>query len=463
MWKRYLIHARAVAEHAIKGQDKIFDYGITLYAKVAMFMTHILIADTDETIQMWLNLLQLTKKYNYGKSDSLLIANINTHLGVANIISNKIDSAKTYLNHAVSMYLIPPTKMTKKAHELINILRLIPLKKNNIPWLNEIKYDLGYALTQYGNLYNYSLGQYNEATLNYNKALTFFNEIEDIHVVKYNKTDTLYNVGNAYVYLGDLILAEDVLKTAKKLADQAYDGHQQQAITYMALARFNHHIGAFNESNELFKSAYNIMCTTFSKEHFMLNTLKAELGRNAYMLGNITLAKELLEEALFHLNGLNFSYWRWFVTFYLGRVYEALGEHDKALNFTKESLTIAKEHYKEKLHDSMNYQISQAELWSNFKINKNFNLQYLEKALQLNIQLFGKNHYQTARYHYFLGQTLYNKQQVQQAINQYIMASTILKMEKVKHTNLVEFIQYDLQTIQKKLATLGHVELRNDN
>ena len=159
MWKRYLIHARAVAEHAIKGQDKIFDYGITLYAKVAMFMTHILIADTDETIQMWLNLLQLTKKYNYGKSDSLLIANINTHLGVANIISNKIDSAKTYLNHAVSMYLIPPTKMTKKAHELINILRLIPLKKNNIPWLNEIKYDLGYALTQYGNLYNYSLGQ----------------------------------------------------------------------------------------------------------------------------------------------------------------------------------------------------------------------------------------------------------------------------------------------------------------
>ena len=235
-----------------------------------------------------------------------------------------------------------------------------------------------------------------------------------------------------------------------------YPGHHQQAITYMALARLNHYLGNLNESTKLLESAYDIMKHMFSKEHFMINTLKAELGRNKYMLGDLSTAKQLLEESSLYLNNTNIVYWCWFAKFYLGRVYEALQEYDKALNTTKESVAIAQEHYKEKIHDSMKFQISQAELWPNYNTNKNTILQYLEKTLQFNIQLFGKNHYQTARYHYLLGQVLSNKNQKKQAIDQYTIASTILKTEKekTKHSNLAKFIQHNLQIIQKKLQTI---------
>jgi tetratricopeptide (TPR) repeat protein len=457
-WKQYLTHARTIAEHAITKEGHTFNLGIKLYAKTAMFTTHVLL-DGENSVISWLKLLQLIEKHDNSKTNPLLIANIKANLGVANRLINNDHHARKYLKESISIYLQARPEVTTKTRELTNILRLVPLPDNTtLP--DAIKYDLSYTLTQLGNLCKekYSLKKYTKAALNYNKAIAIFSELKNIDVVKYGIMDTLYNLGASYIASGRFDVAEAPLKASKELADKIYVGHQQQALTCLHLGRFNNKIGKFKEADKLFTAHFHIMSRLLPKEHSsIINTIKIYIGYNAYMLGDIKRAKTLLEEALSQEYVLNIHY-QWLVRFYLSRIYESIGKHAQAINLLKESLHLVEKHYKEKIHAFTAFQISRAEFWT----KKNNNVAYCQEALEITKKIFGKNHYQTARYHFLLGQALANKQQMKQAKEQYELALIILKEEKINHPNLFKFHKQNLELLNnvRQVASLKKTTTR---
>jgi tetratricopeptide (TPR) repeat protein len=213
------------------------------------------------------------------------------------------------------------------------------------------------------------------------------------------------------------------------------------------LAHFYTHIGKFKEADQLFKQAFSILSVSFSNKQFFINISKIYIGSNNYMLGNIKHARTLLEEAIPYLDDSDSGYWHWFPRLHLARVYEQAGEYDKALMFIRESLILAKKFYKEKLHDSMAFQLSRAETWR--KLYKTTSMTYWKEKLELTIQLFGKNHHQTARYHQLYGQALANRQQLKAAKEQYEKAMAILDKEEIKHPALIKFHQQNMQILQE--------------
>ncbi len=459
-YKKYLENATLISEYAIKTKNISLYRGIKLYAKVAMFKTHILIGG-EEVINVWLRLMKGIKEYYKEDCNPLLIASINAHLSVVNRIANKVNKAnkandaKTYAEQAKSIYLNTNNKITTKELELINILRLIPL--GNKPLTDEIKYDFGYSLTQLGNIYNYSLHDYQNAVLSYNQSLDSFSVLKNIDLVKYYQVDTLYNLSTAHIHLGNLTTAERLLQATKNLVDQIYTNHRQQACAYTRIAVFYDYIGKFKEAEQLYKEALRIFSRMLSEKHIHIISTKSSLGFNALMSGDLKNAKMLLETTMPYWGNLNDGYWLLLCSkLHLGRLYELLKEYDKALNITKESLIIARREYKDKLLDSMDMKISRAEMWQQLEFGQNPNIAYWKGMLDIMIQLFGENHYQTSRYHCLFGQALASMQQVTKARVQYEKALSILKHEEIKHPNLIKFYQQNLEILQKLIKQLGN-------
>ena len=457
IYKKYLENATLISEYAIKTRNLSLRYrGIKLYAKIAMFKTHILI-EGEEIINVWLRLMKIIKEYYDGDCNLLLIASINAHLSVVNRIANKANDAKTYAEQAKSIYLNTNTnnRITTNELELINILRLIPL--GNQPLTNEIKYDLGYSLTQLGNIYNYSLHDYQNAVLSYNQSLDSFFVLKNIDLIKYYQVDTLYNLSTAHIHLGNLTTAEHLLQTTKNLVDQIYANHRQQACAYTRIAVFYDYIGKFEEAKQLYKEALRIFSSMLSEKHIHIISTKSSLGFNALMSGDLKNAKMFLETTMPYWENSNDCYWLLLCSkLHLGRLYELLQEYDQALNITKESLIIARGGYKDKLLDSMDMKISRAEMWQQLEFSQNPNIAYWKTMLDIMIQLFGENHYQTSRYHCLFGQALASVQQVTQARAQYEKALSILKQEKIKHPNLIKFHQQNLEILQELIEQLGN-------
>ena len=205
-WSKYLTNARIVANHALKTKGYLLKEGITLYSKTAMFSTHILLNSDNDNIISWLRLLEAVKKYYPKNTRLLLLANIDINLSTVYRLSGNSKKAIIYATKAIAIYQQKYHKITTDSTKLLNILRLIPLN-GSVSLSNAIKYDQGYALTQLGNVYFYSLVNHNnDAILNYNKALTCFQQINDISpdIIKYNKIDTLYNISMSEIHSGNL-------------------------------------------------------------------------------------------------------------------------------------------------------------------------------------------------------------------------------------------------------------------
>lgn len=450
MYKKYLENATLIAEYAIKTKGSLLYRGIKLYAKMAMFRTHILIGG-EELISVWLELMKIVKEYYKDNCNPLLIASINTHLSVANRVANNVSDAKKYADQARLIYLNNNHKITAKELELINILRLIPLKDTLL--FNQVKYDLGYSLIQLGNIYNYSFHDYRNAILSYNQALENFSMLKNIDVVKHHKLDTIYNISTAYMYLGNLIEADDLLQTTKTLVDQIYPNHRQQACVYTRIATFSNYIGKFKESDQMYKEALRIFSRTLTEKHKHIISIKAGLGFNALMSGDLKNATIYLETTM--------PYWEnasdWYYLFlsaklHISRLYEAMGDYDKALIYAKESLEIATKGYKDQLLDSMEMQISRAEKWQQISIKTD--VVYWKSMLDITTHLFGEKHYQTSRYHCLLGQSLANMKEVNRARVHYEKALYILKHEEIKHPNLVQFHKQNLHLLDKLIRQL---------
>lgn len=453
LWRKYLVHAQTIAEHAIKADNHSSDLGIKLYAKLAMFMTYILADDSDEIIQIWLRLLQLTNKYNKQESTSFLAAIINSHLGaVRQRALNQHDESKINFDRAIQIYSNIPSNfsITKKEKNLVNILRHIPLS-NNVKLSDELNYNLGYTFGRLATLLNYVFMDPKLAIINYNKSMQIFSKLEEVSsitkLVKYGKVSTLNNFGMAYIHTNNLMLAETSLKTSKELTDQMYDeNHRQRALADAAIAHFYNYIGKFKESDDLFKKAINVLLNSVSSKHYLINIIKIRQSCNSYMHGDYSGAKILLEEAVDNLDGLNNEYWYWLTKLHFARIYEFMGQYDKSLQFTNDSLTLAKQHLKDQMQAYMAFQLPRSENW--IKSKKLTNVYYCEKMLELTKQLFGESNYQTARYYQLYGQSLANTKHFKKALTQYEKAKKFLDEEKISHSELVNFHQQNLQTLQ---------------
>ncbi len=454
-WEKYLNHAHFIAKHVVNAKGELFDRGIKLYAKVTMFMTHAaVINDAEEISEMWLKLLELAK--NYKQTDSLLSASINTYIGIMRKFSNRFDEAKLWYDKAIAIYKQEHTTITQQEKELLNILRLIPLS-NDVNLAEEAEYNLIYTLTRLGNLFYDSFAQPINAIKNYNKALKSCSKIEKVDLmkdpIKYHKIDILRHKVKVYIHVGKLYLAEKVFKTEKLLLNQQHKDHRQKALVYSTLAQLYNHIGRFQESKQLFKDALDNLYEIFSKNHFRINTIKVYASYNSYMLGDIEFANTLLKSlkgAIVCLDDrVSNSYWHWFPKLLLARIYEFIGEYDKSLGFIKESFLIAKQQYKEKLHDSVAFQLSRAENWIMSNEDKDTSVLFWKSMLEVNIQLFGEKHYQAARYHQLYGQALYNMLDFKTAMEHYKEAKIILEEEEIKHPDLSKFNRQNLQTLQQ--------------
>lgn len=457
LWKKYLIQAKSIAEQAINTKGKTFDEGVKLYAKVVMFMTHILVDDPEETTRMWLNLLKINEKYinNISLSSSLLTAIIYSNLGFIRRIANKPNEAKVYLDQAVEIYQKKSNILAEKELELINLLRVIPIK-NKVNIEHQAQYDYCYALTHLGHIFNYSsLINPSIAISNYNKAISEFSKLENLVYIKesvaFQKLYTSYHLAQSYIYLNELVMAEKLLIAVVEQIEKIYINHRQKASIYIKLAKIYTNIGKFKEADQLLKNALDILSVSLKDKHFMINSLKTHIGCNAYRMGHLSFAKAILEEESIYWenysSNYNDYYYNWYVKLHLTKIYESMNQYNKSLEYMKKNLAIAKQHFKEKIHDYTKFQIPKAENW--VKINKRSPLSYWKNMLDLNMELFGKDHYEVAKYHFFLGQALFNFKQTEQAIEQYKKALLILNKEEIKHPNLLKFHQQNLQMLQE--------------
>ncbi len=454
LWQNYLTHAKTLSEYAIKVNGKYFNRGVQLYATVAMFMTHIILAtDTKEIEYIWSNLLQLTNKYN----SPLIGAIINTHLGNVKRVVNKFDESQLCFEKAIATYSqiqLTNNKDDQNIDQLMGILRTFPLDSKKTTLDNQIKYDFSYTLTRLGGTFNYRPVEPAKHIETYEKALVIIYNLEKVsaleNIVKYQKVDLLNNLSKTHIYSGNFVLAEKLLTDSKRLADQIYVNHRQQALNYATLAQLYTHIGNFTVADQLFKYAFNILSYILSEQHFFINSLKVLMAGNSYMAGDVKSAESLLGDLIYYYknyNNKNSYYWICISNLYLARIYELKKEYDKALLLSQESLDIASKHYKGNIITLMQFTLSRAETWG--KLHKTSSITYWKKMLELIIQLFGKNHYQTARYHQLYGQALANKQQPKAAKEQYEKAMAILNKEKVKHPALIKFHQQNLQILQE--------------
>jgi DNA-binding CsgD family transcriptional regulator len=449
-WEKYLSQVKTVANHAISTTETLQE-GLRLYIKYAMFLNYVKY-DGKHAISPWLQISSLIQKYYNGQISKFILANLNIHMACAQTRLGKFQEAQKLLNdNVIPTYKQFPRIIQQEEQKLLDLLRIIPFK-NNVNIQTKQKCDLNFALLILGNA-QYKLGFMQEALATYIKARDVFipGEIDDIS--RHYKADALGIVGRVYTYAGQLIEAESILKEAKKEVDDLYTNHTRKANVYANMALLMYHIGQFKEAATLLDKVSEIRLINFSANHIQHADTYIKLGFINYMLGNIIAAEQNFMHAtaiykLYHNNNYG---WDLFVNLGFWKIYENLGKYNKAIECMSTALKIAKLNYKENITSMMSFQLTQAEVWH--ELNKHTELSYWKQALKVTQQLFGKDHYQAARYHYMLGQALKYEHKLQKANFHYKQALTILNVnvQKIKHLALKQFYYKNIQTAQSKL------------
>lgn len=456
-WSLYLVHALTVAKHSIEYPNQLIERGIKLYAKAAMFMTHVFIG-AQEVEYFWLKFIDITQPIHENESTSLLMAIIKVRLSIVRFVANTLEGSKENFNLAISMYkriLQINSVITKIEADLLNILRWVHIDEN-IPLHEKIIHDLGHT-TMLGKLYTKTLVRPLEAISNYTKTLSLLSRLEEVAGVResilYHKTETIYHLGIAYICAGNLFETEKLLNQMKVLIQEGHTVPLQQSMIYFTTALFNMHIGKCKEAEVFFHKSINILPAIFTSKHILIKTIETYMGCNYYIVGNISLAKILLEKATRYWNRANYSWLLWFSKLYLAKVYESLGRYEGAIEIFRTIEKILMNNYKENLNNLIHFQMIRAE--NLLFINVTTEISYWQEVLDYNIKLFGENHYQVARYRYILGQALAHAKQVKKAIVQYKKSLAILSTEKIKHQNLLKIQQQNILTLEK-IITLSN-------
>jgi len=412
-----------------------------------MFLLYIQL-DGKNTIVPWNTILTLIKQHYHGTATDLIMANVNSHLSNAHSWAGNYQKAIKILNNTIPIYQQSLPIIQKEERTLLDLLRIIPFKNEEDDLIRN-KCDLNFSLLILGGI-QYYLGKTQEGINSYTKALALLNEDNLGKTSKYYKIDTLWDIGHLYIYAGQFVQAENILKEAKENIDKLYPNQRIQAYVYANLAFLMYHFGNFKEAILLLEKCAKIREKHLSPQHRLHIDTELKLGFINYMLGKTNFAKRNFIRA----NMINKLYnddnlIKALINLGLGKIYETLGEYDNALSYMQNALEMAKLQFDDNINFGMSSQLTEAEIWP--KTIKYTDLSYWEKVLKINSQMFGNNHYQTARYHYMLGLAMENTDKFQHSYKHYKQALAIIKTLAIKHPSLKRFHIENTKTIQEKI------------
>jgi tetratricopeptide (TPR) repeat protein len=338
--------------------------------------------------------------------------------------------------------------------ELLDLLRVIPFK-NNLDEKIKKNCDLNFTLLILGAT-QYYLGLVDDALTTCLEATKVFEsqEIEKLdNISQYYLVDAWADLGCVYIYLGQYVKAERILNEAILWLDKLFTNHPRQARTYAEQALLMYHLGKFKEGKVLLNKCSKIRELSYSPQHQQQADTQIKLGFINITLGKINSAKQNFRRAekiykIYNDGDLV----RIFVNLGFWKIYESTGKHKLAKNYMDTTIKMAKLQFKNKTSTMMSSQLTQAETWAQTIVHTD--LPYWQHALEVNQQLFGNDHYQTAKYHYILGLTLSNIHKKQEAFNHYNQALYILSSQKIRHPNLKKFYVSNIKRIQLKLKDL---------
>jgi hypothetical protein len=451
-WGKYISHVQAVTINITETSGKAFTEGLKLYIKYALSLTYIQCYE-QYAIEAWTKITTLIKThYKSSKATEFIVAIINSHLSYAHYYSGQFQQAKDILSNVViPTYKYSLHNINPDERELLDLLRIVPFK-NNTSNQERQRCDLNFALIALG-CANYRLGLMQEALDLYQKGLEVFHGIKKLNKIsQYYKIDTMWTItSRGYIYSGQFIKAEGMFEKAKKGIERLYANHPNQAYAYDNIALLMYHLGEFKETINFLNKCYQIRTANLSSQHIHNAETQSQFGFTNYMLGNITEAINNFTQAstIYKLyygdddnNPIylspNLGFWK---------IHEKLGEYDKALHHLKLVLKFAKLRYKDNVNNGMCFQLTEAEIWPT--LTTSTNLVYWREALKTSHELFGKNHYQTARYHYMLAQALMHKNITQEANQHCQQALEILNTQEIKHPNLEQIHNKNIIAIQK--------------
>lgn len=447
-WSKLLPQAQTLASHAITTSGKTLRQGLKLYIKYVMFLTCIQL-DGKNAIAPWQIIKFLTSKHYNGQGKELIMANINTYLSYAQNYAGKYKDTKTLLDNTISIYEKPLPKLDKKEMEILDLLRIIPFK-NNVDNKKKIVCDLDFALLILGRAQN-KLGFMQDALNSYLKALSAFSATPLDKISQYYKIDTLYTTGRMYIYLGQFIDAEKILEKAQEGETQLYSSHPRLAHSYATLSSLRYQLGKYQESTELLSKCNEIREANFSPQHIQHADTNLKLGYTNYMLGKISKAinnftqAEAIYKLYYDDNEAAFV----FTNLGFWKVYEIKEEYTKARNFMNKTLTVAQLNYKNNINSGMAFQTTQAEIWPD--LIKQQNLSYWQEALKTTEQIFGKTHYEAAKYYYMLGMAYELSHNFNKASLYYRKALILLNSMEIRHPKLKYFYDQNIKKIKEKL------------
>ena len=455
-WIKYLSHAEKIASNAMEIPGNTFQNGFKLYIKATMFSTYIKF-DEKYIGERWNRIISLIQKYYRKQVTKFIMANISTHINYVQNWSKGLPKMIEYVNsEIVPTYQQPLPNFSRKERELLDLSRIVPFKnKANDQARNNC--DLNFALILLGDM-QYSMGHLSQALDYYNKALTVFTTKKLDDVSQCYKINTLISLGCLYTYLGRFVEAEKIFNKPILWENQSYSKYPKQIQGY---ANLLYHIGEHHKALLLLNKCTKIILENFSPHYHHNINNEIRLGFINYTFGNFDTAKQNFKTAeeicklynrVFEFIYINLGFWK---------IYESLEKYDQALYHMEEVFKLVKLHCKDNANSGIGFQLTDAEIWP--ILNKHTNIIYWQKALDLNNKLFGKLHYQSARTHYMLGQTLEYEHKFDDACNHYKQALTILGTQKIRHANLKLFYDKNTTTIKAKLKELCKLKERAQN
>ena len=403
-WEKYLAHVLAVSKNTISLQGIVAKKGLCLFIKYAMFLTYIN-NDGNNAAIAWEHILNATIKHKL--SSSFIEATIKIHLSNALSWSGNFHKAKEILNKTIPMYKNPIGNVSQEEIELLDLLRIIPLKTKQFN-KGENNCDLSFALSSLGNIL-YRTGSTKEALESLHNGHDILNADKSLgNRNNYYIIEILHKIGGIYIHLGKFLDADKTLKKAHHIGEEIYANHPKLAVIYANEAILYYHLGNFKKVTNLLNNCSLIRSKLFTSQHQEIASTLLKWGFTNYMLHNSSIAIKNFADAerIYNLYYKEDDSIYIFSKLGLWKTHEQIEQYSHAQKNMDIAVEIAKSTLKNNMQSAFLFQLSQAEFWPT--LSSSDSLPYWRNALKANEILFGNNHYQYARYCYLLSQSLAN-------------------------------------------------------
>jgi tetratricopeptide (TPR) repeat protein len=193
--------------------------------------------------------------------------------------------------------------------------------------------DLAIALTNRGLVHQID-GEYQAAIKLHKRAI----EISDRLAVRRMQATTRANIADTYISLGQYDEAQAYVKQSMEIQTH-YDTKESWVDAHRSLAEVALGRKLYGQAVELAESALGI--AREDKDPLEEGSALRVLGRALYMNGDLERARECLEESLILLQRKGFRYESFLTLQALAKLYEAVGEAEKAQAIAEQAKSLA--------------------------------------------------------------------------------------------------------------------------